>query len=296
MDAENGVTNISDNLDFSWDCCSDYQNPARTVRIYPRKPTMDTGTNINLYLKLVHPQCFESCFTWRITSGGGYLDPEFGIETYYHAPGENELCGQNPTIEARCPREQLDIIQIGINGYKVRKLACFDIQPWREGHIAIDDKTLKMPPPTKHYGDTKPKYAATRIFHRDCAGKVLRTTATGLIQMVRGTPALGFRLEHNRFRIIYYRGGNLALTYELPRDYGKAKIRCLQRNLGTYTDSGVPTGEVGEHWLPWVRDWGADLQPRAGSVADVRNWEQLKEGCCNRYLVRELEELPGRAL
>ena len=293
---ENGVTNISDNLDFSWDCCSDYQNPHRTPRIYPRKPTMDTGTNINLYLKLVHPYCYVSCFTWRILSGGGYLDPEFGIETYYHAPPENELCGQNPTIEARCPREQLDVVQIGINGYKVRKLACFDIGSWREGSIIVDKKPLKMPPPTKHFWGLEPEYAATRIFHRDCAGKVLRTTAVGLIQMpwAWGHPELG-RLQE-RWQMCYYHEGKFMLSREYGPTYGKAKYWLLRQHLAPYIDMQMPTGETVAHWFPFWRDWAAEMQPAAGSVADVRNWAQLKEGCCNQYLVRELDELPGRAL
>jgi len=257
---------------------------------------MDTGTNINLYLKLVHPQCFESCFTWRITSGGGYVDPEFGVETYYHAPAENELCGENPTIEARCPREQLDVIQIGINGYKVRKLACFDIGKWREGHIVVKGRPFKTPPHWEDYQDLDPKYAAILIHHRDCAGKVLDTTAVGLIQMpfAWGHPELGLR--STRFQQIWYFNGKTALGREYGPGYKKAKYDLLRQHLAPYIDMGLPTKETVAHWFPFWRDWAAEYQPAAGGVADVRNWEQLKEGCCNQYLVRELDELPGRAL
>jgi len=257
---------------------------------------MDTGTNINLYLKLVHPQCFESCFTWRITSGGGYFDPEFGIETYYHAPSDNELCGQNPTIEARCPRERLDRIQIGINGYRVEKLACFDIGSWREGNIVVKGRPFKTPPPRLWYEGLEPDYAAVLIYHRDCAGKVLRTTSVGLIQMAYayGYPELG--LQDTRWQTIFYYNGKTSLGREYGPTYAKAKYWLLRQHLAPYIDMGLPTGETVGKWFPFWRDWAAEFQPKAGSVADVRNWKQLKEGCCNQYLVRELDELPGRAL
>jgi len=257
---------------------------------------MDTGTNINLYLKLVHPKCFESCFTWRITSGGGYLDPEFGVETYYHAPGDNELCGQNPTIEARCPRERLDVVQIGINGYKVSKLACFDIGNWREGHIVVKGRPFKTGPPLPTHEGLDPDYAAILIHHRDCAGKVLDTTAVGLIQMSGLDSQMKPDRLFNGWQQIFYYNGKTALLREYGPTYAKAKYWLLRQHLAPYIDMGLPTKETVAHWFPFWRDWAAEYQPAAGGVADVRNWEQLKAGCCNQYLVRELDELPGRAL
>lgn len=279
-----------------FDCCNDYGDPTRTPRIYPRKPTMDTGTNINLYLKLVHPSCYASCFTWRILSGGGYIDPEFGIETYYHAPGENELCGQNPTIEARCPRERLGLIQIAINGYKEEKLACFDIGNWREGSIVVDNKLLKMPPPTKLYWNLNPDYAAIKIYHRDCAGGHLETTRVGLIQLSGLDRYMKPSRLISRWLSCFYEAGKFHLVKEYGPSYEKAKYWLLREHLGVRLDMGMPTGETVAHWFPFWKDWAAGIQPAAGSVADVRNWEMLKGSCCNQYLVRPLGELPGRAL
>lgn len=293
---ENGVTNISDNLDYSWDCCSDYQNPHRTPRIYPRKPTMNAGTNINLYLKLVHPYCYASCFTWRITSGGGYLDPEFGIETYYHAPAENELCGQNPTIEARCPRERLDVIQIGINGYKVRKLACFEIASWKTDKQYSYKVLRNMVDDVGAYRILRPDFATTTIYHRDCAGKHLATTHADVFQIASLDALMKPRGLFDRWMGVSYSPEGSPFMREVGPTYGKGKRETLTRLLGPFVDWGLPAGETVAHWLPFWKDWAAGKQPAAGGVADVRNWEQLKGGCCNRYLVRELDELPGRAL
>ena len=257
---------------------------------------MDAGTNINLYLKLVHPKCFESCFTWRITSGGGYLDPEFGIETYYHAPPENELCGQNPTIEARCPRERLDVIQIGINGYKVRKLACFEIETWKADKLHSYRILEAMVNDVAMYKNLKPDFATTTIYHRDCAGKHLATTHADVFQIA----GLDSQMKPNRLfsrwmGTRYSPDGSHFMT-EVGPTYDKGKHETLTRLLGPFVDWGLPAGETWESWLPWYREWAAGFQPAAGSVVDVRNMGMLREGCCNQFLVRELDELPGRAL
>lgn len=287
---------MTNDIDVGFDCCNDYGDPTRTPRIYPRKPTMNTGSNINLYLKLVHPSCYESCFTWRILEGGGYLDPEFGIETYYHAPGGNEFCGQNPTIEAKCPRERMDIIRIGINGYRDEKLACFDIGGWREGKIVVNGRTLGMPAPTKHWWNLGPQYGACEIVHRDCAGRHLLRTAVGVIQMPRAYDNPEGGLHGSRFQQIYYQDGTLHLTREYGPGYASAKYWALRQHLAPFVDWGMPTGETLGHWLPFWKNWASGAQPRPGSVADVRNSAMLEAGCCNHFLTRKPGELPGQAL
>jgi len=154
--------------------------------------------------------------------------------------------------------------------------------------MAVDDKTLRMPPPTKLWGDSEPKYAATRIIYRDCAGQAIDASAIGVIEQVKGSEKIGFTIMAGRFRVAWWRDGALGLGSEAPGGFDRAKNWTLFEHLAPRTDRQVPTGETWEHWLPWWRDWAARLQPRAGSVVDVRNFGMLKEGCCNRFLVREL--------
>jgi len=246
---------------------------------------MNTGENANLFLKTVHPDCFESCFTWRIVSGGGYVDPEFGIETYYHAPPENEDCGRNPTIEANCSRGNMDRITIGINGYSDSKLAYFDILSWQEGAVVVDGVPKTLGPPDVHFKELNPKYAACRIFHRDCSGSLIRTTAVGLIQQpyAWGHPNQGLRSD--RFQQWSYENGKMKLWREYGPGYKAAKYQVLRQHLAPFVDFQMPTGETLAHWLPWYPSWADESQPRAGGFVDVRNAGMMDEGCCNHDLI-----------
>lgn len=278
---------MTDEIDVGHDCCKDWGDPRRPPRIYPSKITMNAGENINLYLKLVHPSCFESCFTWRILFGGGYVNPEFGIETYYHAPGENELCGVNPLIEARCPRELLGRVHIAINGYRDSKLAYFDIGNWKEGKLYSYGLLESMAKDLVMYKKLGPDFTTVTAYHRDCSGSRIATTHADVFQMAGLDAQMKPSRLYNRWMGTFYFPDGSHMSKEVGPTYDKAKYAILREFLARFVDWGVPTGKSVAEWLPFYATWAINVMPAAGSMADVRNLGMLREGCCNYDLIPE---------
>jgi len=246
---------------------------------------MNTGENVNLYLKTVHPDCFKSCFTWRIVSGGGYVDPEFGIETYYHAPPENEDCGRNPTIEANCTRGNMDRITIGINGYGDSVLAYFDIMDWREGAFYQGIVMKAMVRDLELYIKLKPDFATTTIYHRDCSGARIATTHAEVFQIAGFDSQMKPNRLFRRWMATFYSPTGDHFGVEVGPTYEDGKYVVLRQNLAPFVDFKMPTGETLAHWLPWYPRWADKSQPKAGGIVDVRNAGMLDEGCCNQDLI-----------
>lgn len=278
---------MSDEIDVGHDCCLDWLVPTRPPRIHPRKITMNAGENINLYLKTVHPECFASCFTWRIVFGGGYVDPEFGIETYYHAPPENEICGQNPLVEVSCSRGRLGGVHIAINGYRKSKLAYFDIRSWKEGTSVGEDRE-HLPATGERDKDGKsPDAAAITIYHRDCSGNLIGTSRADIIQLPRRDPngKVMWWAERWHGRFFFPDGSHFGT--DVGPTYEKGQYWILRNYLAKFVDWGMPTGEKLAEWLPFYATWAINVMPAAGSMADVRNLGMLREGCCNYDLIPE---------
>lgn len=278
---------MSDEIDVGFDCCLDWANPTRPPRIYPRKITMNAGENINLYLKTVHPSCFKACFTWRVVFGGGYVDPEFGIETYYHAPPENEICEQSPLVEARCHTHRLGGVHIAINGYRESKLAYFDIGTWKTDKLHSQKVLEAMVGDVAAYKTLMPDFATVTIYHRDCSGNRIATTHADVFQIA----GLDSQMKPNRLfgrwmGIQYFPDGS-HFTREVGPSYGSGKYETLRRLLARYVDWGLPTGEKVNEWFPFYATWAINVMPAAGSMADVRNLGMLREGCCSYDLIPE---------
>lgn len=269
------------------DCCRDYQDPNRNPRIHPSKITMNAGENINLYLLTVHPDCYESCFTWRVKSGGGYVDPEFGIETYYHAPEENEGCAQNPVVECRCPRELVGRVHIAINGYAKPGWAYITAGQWKSGVGGVGT-TCTDPLPFYPWDPwISGTVACIRLARRNCDKSVRDYNALTIMAMVKKDPKKGYVDETDRF---YSSTG--ILTKE---GYGKIMS-------GSYAE--CKQGVINARVLMWVGAWIEAQSPkptfeqareivagggllRPGGVLDVRAPKMLKEGCCNYDLIPE---------
>lgn len=176
-----------------FDCCKDYKNPTRTPRIYPRNITMNVGEVINLYLMTVHPECYKSCYTWKILNGGGFLEPEKGIETIYHAPSTNENCLSSPTIQVVCPRGSLDTIDIAVLGLPKPLSAYLKLLEWKKSIPIIKDLMIRIDPTPYYHPDMKPEYYSMNVDMYACDRSRLRRTYVGLIQRVRyvwGKPTL----------------------------------------------------------------------------------------------------------
>ncbi len=285
---------MTNGIEPGFDCCNDYREPHRTPRIYPRKPTMDTGTNINLYLKLVHPQCYESCFTWRITSGGGYLDPEFGIETYYHAPAENAFCGQNPTIEARCPRERLDRIQIGVNQHTQSAWAFITAGGWKDGASAVGTTCGGYLAVYPWQPFASPQFSCIQVFRRNCDGSIRNVDALQIMAMMRRPYEGGWEQDPDRF---YSPTGILTAKASgkiVKGSFAECKQGVLNARMHMWLGAWIEAQYPRPSWDNAVEACRAGGLLQAYGVLDVRAPKLLKQGCCHHSLVRELDELPGR--
>lgn len=119
------------------DCCRDALKPTKKPTIYPKNITLDTGESIKLYLRAIHPGCYESCYTWKILYGAGWLNTDTGIEVWYHAPEDNPLCLSNPVIEASCTRGPLDTIFLAINGFPKPVPAVLKIATWKQHEFEL---------------------------------------------------------------------------------------------------------------------------------------------------------------
>lgn len=167
-----------------FDCCRDYHYPARTPRIFPKNITMNVDEAINLYLRVVHPDCYDSCYTWKVLAGGGFVEPEQGIQTTYSAPSKNDDCVSSPTIQVSCPRGSLDTIDIAVNGLIKPLPAYLKLRQWWWGTPDIRELQIRISKDPYFHPDMKPLMAEMFIDLYACDRSRLLRTWVGLIQKV----------------------------------------------------------------------------------------------------------------
>lgn len=271
-----------------FDCRKDYKYPTRKPRIYPRNITLNTGENINLYLRTTHPQCDPACYTWKILAGGGYLVGDFGIENIYYAPSDNDLCEANPNIEVSAGRTVLDTISIGVTGLSKPVPAALKALDWIQPEVEIEHFFPHLVGLPYCIKDPRLHYWTLRIDEYGCDGSRINRHQIGLFtSLLEARWCIAIRRD-------YYI--QLRLIGEQLQHHGYPQYGTLddvkQRILRYWKEDylfWLPQLLHGKHGIEgarWPKGKGFPLYP--GTTLDVRMDKVIEMDCCP-HLIAELQ-------
>jgi len=278
---------MTEKIYVGFDCCKDYKTPTRTPRIYPRNITLPLDGTVELHLRTVHPDCYDSCYTWKILKGGGYLEPEVGIKVYYHAPHWQEDCLESPLIEARCPRQSLDKIRIGVTGTQKPIPAVLVAGQWEQPEFALAEIYPHLVGMKYCDKDPKVQYWTLRIDEYDCNGKRLHRHQIGVLsQLIEAF--CGIKIYTERFRQLRLHAGNLIIYgYAIWRPLETAKSDTIR--LFVQDRVATITGMMWKKFRIANAGWpkGKSFLLTPGGILDVRMDKVIEMECCPLQLIEE---------
>lgn len=278
---------MTEEIYVGFDCCNDYKYPHRTPRIYPDNITLPLDGVVTLYLRTVHPDCYDSCYTWHILAGGGYLEPEVGIQTHYHAPRWQEDCTESPTIQVRCPRKSLDVIYIGVTGTQRPIPAVLVARQWEQPEFELErfyPDLLGMKYCAK---DPRVHFWTLRIDEYDCNGKRLHRHQIGVLsQLVEAV--CGIKIYTERFRQLRLHAGDLIIWGHAiwrPLETVKSDVIRLFVQDRVATITGMMWKKFRIPNTSWPKGKTFLLTP--GGALDVRMDKVIEMECCPVQLIEE---------
>lgn len=268
------------------DCCRDALKPTKKPTIYPKKIALEVGQSIKLYLRAIHPGCYQSCYSWKILYGGGWLNTETGIEVWYHAPSDNTLCLSNPVIEASCTRGPLDRIYIAVNGLPKPIPAVLVIGNWKKHKFELDKiyphlvgmKYCDKEPRVEYWGITVREYG--------CDGSFIARYHQGLVsQLIQAR--CGIKIYTDRFAPAPPPGVDWIIgfypywgTLEAAKQYALRKL--IDNYNWTFRERLWRQFKIKHGPLP--KELLSPMIP--GVKVDVRVYEVYEMDCCP-YLLAE---------
>ena len=278
---------MTEEIYVGFDCCNDYRYPKRTPRIYPDNITLPLDGVVRLDLRVVHPECYDSCFTWNILKGGGYLEPELGVYTNYHAPHWQEDCLESPLIEVRCPRKSLDKIRIGVTGTQRPIPAVFVARQWQQPEFELAQFYPHLV--GMKYCDKVPRvhYWTLRIDEYDCNGSRINRHQIALVsQLIEAL--CGIKIYTDRFRsYIFYDETLATLTYPYDASLEATKEYLLNYWVGTalWGLSSKLAHKFAIYNARWPKGKTFLLAP--GGILDIRMDKVIEMECCPLQLIEE---------
>ena len=278
---------MTEEIYVGFDCCNDYRYPKRTPRIYPDNITLPLDGVVRLDLRVVHPECYDSCFTWNILKGGGYLEPELGVYTNYHAPHWQEDCLESPLIEVRCPRKSLDKIRIGVTGTQRPIPAVFVARQWEQPEFELAHHYPHLV--GMKYCDKVPKvhFWTIRIDEYDCNGTRLHRHQVRLVnQLVEAW--CGIKIQANVFRSSLLINKTKAfLTYPYHGSLEATKKYLL--NYWLFTGVLPSAGKLDYNFQIYGAKWpkGKTFLLAPGTILDIRMDKVIEMECCPLQLIQE---------
>jgi len=278
---------VTEEIYVGFDCCNDYKYPKRTPRIYPDNITLPLDGVVNLYLRTVHPDCYDSCFTWKILKGGGYLEPEVGIQTHYHAPRWQEDCLESPLIEVRCPRKSLDKIRIGVTGTQKPIPAVLVARQWEQPEFELAEFYPHLV--GMKYCDKAPRvhYWTLRIDEYDCNGTRLQRHQIGLVsQLIEAL--CGIKIYTDRFipfPILPEGAPGFSGPISKPLDEAKETALRLWTETNLWGLSSKLWLKFGIANARWPKGKTFLLSP--GTFLDIRMDKVIEMECCPLQLIEQ---------
>jgi len=100
---------------WGFNCCISVEDPESFVEIGYFTDHIDPGESLGLTVKNAHESCAGEKYTWAITSGGGELSTETGLDVIFTAPATGHGCPGNTIISLYCGGEVIDTLNITIN-------------------------------------------------------------------------------------------------------------------------------------------------------------------------------------
>lgn len=97
------------------DCCADPKNPDQPLNIIPEKIQLEPFQRVSIRIPFIYKDCDQSCYTWKISKGGGVLDCACGARAIYRAPRYNENCEDNAVVDLICLKKVVAQCHIAIN-------------------------------------------------------------------------------------------------------------------------------------------------------------------------------------
>lgn len=151
-----------------WDCCHDYKRPKQYIRIDPPHGTLQPEQRITLSAINLHPDCDDSCFRWRLASGGGTLPITEGKSVFYYAPMEQEECQASARIDLICGGRHLSSAYFTMNKYTPKQRAYYLYRKEHQYAYPLDPPnwpdTMLPPPPPFDPPPANVKYAEDTAF------------------------------------------------------------------------------------------------------------------------------------
>lgn len=100
---------------WGFNCCLSVEDPESYVEIGYLTDHIDPAETLGLTVENAHESCAGSKYAWAITSGGGELSEETGLEVIYTAPASGHGCPGNTEISLYCGGEEVDTLDITID-------------------------------------------------------------------------------------------------------------------------------------------------------------------------------------
>lgn len=268
-----------------FDCCRDYKNPKRKLKIYPRGFTMNVGEHRELSLQTVHPDCDEACFTWIVAAGGGRCSPNCGISTWYWAPETTEDCDASPFVDAFCRGKLIDSVYIGVTGLPKPVPAVLKALEWEQHEFELAEFYSYLV--GMKYCDKDPRvhYWSIKIDEYGCDGSRITRHHIGLAsQLIQA--GCGIKIYTDRFvRLRIRKPRSLRHGYPIWKTLQPAKEELLRYwlyqylfGLGTRLHRGF-----GIEGARWRNKKPSVLYP--GDTLDVRMDKVIDLECCPHLFI-----------
>lgn len=98
-----------------WNCCISIDDPEAFVSIGYFTDEIDPEETLGLTVEHAHEDCDGENYEWLITSGGGELSAETGLDVIFTAPSSGFGCPGKSVVSLFCNFEEIDTLEITIN-------------------------------------------------------------------------------------------------------------------------------------------------------------------------------------